>query len=167
LTAVLEGKHRPGHFRGVCQVVAKLFNIIRPEIAVFGQKDYQQFRVLSALTAALDFPTELVMAPTLRDPDGLALSSRNRFLSAEQRTAALALSQALGEGAAQTDTQRVLEAAGKILADEPGIQVDYLALTDPLLGPAPTDGPARLLVAAKVGTTRLIDNVPVLLGDAA
>mgnify|MGYP006201995849 CR=1 FL=1 len=82
-------------------------------------------------------------------------------------TAALALSQALGEGAAQTDAQRVLEAAGKILADEPGIVVDYLALTDPLLGPAPADGPARLLVAAKVGTTRLIDNVPVLLGEAA
>ncbi|MFI7542983.1 pantoate--beta-alanine ligase [Actinoplanes sp. NPDC049599] len=164
---ILEGASRPGHFSGMLTVVAKLLRLTRADLAFFGEKDFQQLALITRMVRDLELGVEIIGVPTVREADGLALSSRNRYLSAQQRTAALALSQALREGAAQSDAQRVLEAAGKILADEPGIQVDYLALTDPLLGPAPTDGPARLLVAAKVGTTRLIDNVPVLLGDAA
>jgi pantoate--beta-alanine ligase len=164
---LLEGASRPGHFSGMLTVVAKLLRLTGADLAFFGEKDYQQLALITRMVRDLELGVEIIGVPTVREADGLALSSRNRYLSADQRTAALALSQALREGAAQTDAQRVLEAAGKILADEPGIQVDYLALTDPLLGPAPTDGPARLLVAAKVGTTRLIDNVPVVLGDAA
>jgi pantoate--beta-alanine ligase len=148
-------------------VVAKLLLLTRADLAFFGEKDFQQLALITRMVQDLEIGVEIVGVPTVREADGLALSSRNRYLSAEQRVAALALSHALREGAAQTDAQSVLEAAGKILADEPGVQVDYLALTDPLLGPAPTDGPARLLVAAKVGSTRLIDNVPVLLGKAA
>ena len=163
---VLEGASRPGHFSGMLTVVAKLLLLTRPRLALFGEKDYQQLALITRMAHDLELGVEIVGVPTVREPDGLALSSRNRYLSAGQRLAALALSHALREGAAQTDAQRVLEAAGKILADEPGVRVDYLALTDPLLGPAPADGPARLLVAAKVGTTRLIDNVPVLLGGA-
>jgi pantoate--beta-alanine ligase len=101
--------------------------------------------------------------PTVREPDGLARSSRNRYLSAEEREAALVLSRALHAGAERPDAEGVLAVARKILAEGTGVQVDYLALTDPLLGPAPAEGPARLLVAARVGGTRLIDNVPVLL----
>jgi pantoate--beta-alanine ligase len=164
---ILEGASRPGHFSGMLTVVAKLLQLTRADVAFFGEKDYQQLALIKRMVADLEMGVQIVGVPTVREADGLALSSRNRYLSAEQRQAALALSHALREGALQTDGQRVLEAATKILRDEPGVQVDYLALTDPLLGPAPTTGPARLLVAAKVGTTRLIDNVPLLLGEAA
>ena len=164
---LLEGASRPGHFSGMLTVVAKLLLLTGADLAFFGEKDFQQLALIRRMVRDLEIGAEIVGVPTVREADGLALSSRNRFLSAEQRQAALALSQALREGAAQTDAESVLEAAGKILADEPGVRVDYLALTDPLLGPAPADGVARLLVAAKVGTTRLIDNVPVLLGRAA
>ncbi|GAA3931764.1 pantoate--beta-alanine ligase [Actinoplanes auranticolor] len=164
---ILEGASRPGHFSGMLTVVAKLLLLTRADLAFFGEKDFQQLALITRMVKDLEIGVEIVGVPTVREADGLALSSRNRYLSADQRPAALALSHALREGAAQTDAQSVLEAAGKILADEPGVQVDYLALTDPLLGPVPTDGPARLLVAAKVGSTRLIDNVPVLLGKAA
>jgi pantoate--beta-alanine ligase len=163
---ILEGASRPGHFSGMLTVVAKLLGLTRADVAFFGEKDFQQLALITRMVRDLELGVEIIGVPTVREADGLALSSRNRYLSAGQRQAALALSQALREGAAQTDPQRVLEAAGKILADEPGIRVDYLALTDPLLGPAPAHGPARLLVAAKVGTTRLIDNVPLLLGAA-
>src|SRR5436305_6921077 len=95
LTGVLEGKHRPGHFRGVCQVVAKLFDIVQPNVATFGQKDFQQLRVLGAMVEALNFPVELVACPTLRDPDGLAMSSRNKYLSPTERQRGLAISKAL------------------------------------------------------------------------
>ncbi|MEV4704736.1 pantoate--beta-alanine ligase [Actinoplanes sp. NPDC049316] len=164
---ILEGASRPGHFAGMLTVVAKLLLLTRADVAFFGEKDYQQLALIKRMVADLEIGVQIVGVPTVREADGLALSSRNRYLSAEQRQAALALSHALREGALQIDGQRVLEAATKILRDEPGVQVDYLALTDPLLGPAPTTGPARLLVAAKVGTTRLIDNVPLLLGEAA
>ena len=161
---ILEGASRPGHFSGMLTVVAKLLLLTRADLAFFGEKDFQQLALIRRMVHDLEIDVEIVGVPTVREADGLALSSRNRYLSAGQRQAALALSHALREGAAQTDAQSALEAAGKILADEPGIQVDYLALTDPRLGPAPLDGPARLLVAAKVGTTRLIDNVALLLG---
>ena len=164
---LLEGASRPGHFSGMLTVVAKLLRLTRADLAFFGEKDFQQLALITRMVQDLELAVEIIGVPTVRETDGLALSSRNRYLSAGERQAALALSHALREGAAQTDAESVLEAAGKILADEPGVRVDYLALTNPLLGPAPTDGPARLLVAAKVGTTRLIDNVPVLLGRAA
>jgi pantoate--beta-alanine ligase len=164
---IFEGASRPGHFSGMLTVVAKLLLLTRADLAFFGEKDFQQLSLIRRMVGDLEIGTEIVGVPTVREADGLALSSRNRYLSAEQRQAALALSHALREGAAQSDAQSALEAAGKILADEPGVQVDYLALTDPLLGTPPVDGPARLLVAAKVGATRLIDNVPLLLGKAA
>ncbi|MET8147443.1 pantoate--beta-alanine ligase [Actinoplanes sp. NPDC049668] len=164
---ILEGASRPGHFSGMLTVVAKLLMLTRADLAFFGEKDFQQLSLIRRMVRDLEIGAEIIGVPTVRETDGLALSSRNRYLSAEQRRAALALSHALREGAAQSDAQSALEAAGKILADEPGVQVDYLALTDPLLGVPPVDGAARLLVAAKVGTTRLIDNVPVLLGNAA
>jgi pantoate--beta-alanine ligase len=172
LTGVLEGKHRPGHFRGVCQVVGKLFNIIQPEIAVFGQKDYQQFRVLSAMTDALNFPVELVMAPTLRDPDGLAMSSRNQYLSGDERRRALSISRALFSarsefegGIRQTNRlialmQRILLDKGENLGHVP-LAIDYVAAVDartlqPVLS---VDQPTVLTIAARVGSTRLIDNL--------
>jgi pantoate--beta-alanine ligase len=172
LTGVLEGKHRPGHFRGVCQVVAKLFNIIQPEIAVFGQKDYQQFRVLSAMSAALDFPVQLVMAPTLRDPDRLAMSSRNQYLAPDERRRALAISRALfaaqsefQSGIRQTNRlialmQRILLDKGDNLGHIP-LSIDYVAAVDAqTLQPVQAiDAPTVLTIAARVGRTRLIDNL--------
>src|SRR5205814_1347935 len=94
LSSVLEGKHRPGHFRGVCQAVAKLFNIIQPQVACFGQKDFQQLRILTAMAEALNWPVEIVGCPTIREPDGLAMSSRNQYLSPDERERALAISRA-------------------------------------------------------------------------
>src|SRR5204863_4108786 len=91
LSNPLEGKHRPGHFKGVCQVVGKLFNILTPDLALFGQKDFQQLRILSAMTKALDWPIEIVGCPTIREPDGLAMSSRNQYLSPDERTRALSI----------------------------------------------------------------------------
>jgi pantoate--beta-alanine ligase len=144
-------------------VVEKLLLLTRADVAYFGEKDFQQLALIRRMVQDLELGVEIVGVPTVREPDGLAMSSRNRYLSADERRAALALSQALREGAAHTDGGAALAAASKILADEPGIRVDYLALTDPGLGPAPETGPARLLVAARVGVTRLIDNVPLML----
>ncbi len=162
---VLEGASRPTHFRGVLTVVAKLLGLVRPDAAVFGQKDYQQLVLVRRMVADLCLAVEVVGAETVREPDGLALSSRNRWLSPEQRTTALALSAALRAGAAAgpAGPEAVRRAAGEVLAAEPGLEPDYLALTGPDLGPAPERGDARLLVAARVGTTRLIDNVAVTL----
>ena len=98
MTSVLEGKHRPGHFKGVCQVVAKLFNILQPTVACFGQKDFQQLRVIEAMVEALDMPVDVIACPTLRDPDGLAMSSRNMYLSPEDRQKALSISRAPDDG---------------------------------------------------------------------
>src|SRR5690349_14558450 len=95
LTNVLEGKHRPGHFKGVCQICAKLFNIVQPQMACFGQKDFQQFRVISAMVEALNWPIEVIGCPTIRESDGIAMSSRNQYLSKDERERALAISRAL------------------------------------------------------------------------
>jgi pantoate--beta-alanine ligase len=165
---VLEGAVRPGHFAGVLTVVAKLFGLVRPDLAVFGEKDYQQLTLIRAMARELALGVDVVGVPTVREDDGLALSSRNRYLDAGQRAAALALSAALRAGAeaGPRGGDAVLATARAVLAGAPGLVPDYLELTDPDLGPPPAAGPARLLVAARAGTTRLIDNLPVLLESA-
>jgi pantoate--beta-alanine ligase len=166
LGTVLEGAVRPGHFAGVLTVVAKLFGLVRPELAFFGEKDYQQLTLVRALARELALGVEVVGVPTVREDDGMALSSRNRYLDAGQRRAATALSAALraGVAAGPRGADAVLAAARAVLAAAPEVVPDYLELTDPDLGPAPASGPARLLVAARVGSTRLIDNAAVTLG---
>jgi pantoate--beta-alanine ligase len=163
----LEGAARPGHFTGVLTVVTKLFNIVRPDYALFGEKDYQQLTLIKQLVRDLDMDVRVVGVPIVREPDGLALSSRNAYLDPDQRRAAVTLSAALAAGAhaGTNGPDAVLEAAGAVLRTSPEVVVDYLELRDPGLGPVPAVGQARLLVAATVGTTRLIDNVPVLLGS--
>ncbi|MBM7807223.1 pantoate--beta-alanine ligase [Geodermatophilus bullaregiensis] len=164
---VLEGAVRPGHFAGVLTVVATLFGLARPDLAFFGEKDYQQLTLIRAMVRELALPPEVVGVPTVREDDGLALSSRNRYLTPEQRVTAVALSRALraGAGAGPHGADAVLAAARTVLAEAPDLRRDYLALTDPDLGPAPAAGPARLLVAARAGDTRLIDNTAVTLGE--
>lgn len=162
---LLEGASRPGHFRGVLTVVTKLFAMTAPDLAIFGEKDYQQLALIRRLAADLSLSVNVVAAPTRREPDGLALSSRNRYLSAGQRQAAVALSAALRSGAAAAPAGReaVLGAAYDVISSEPQLTLDYLVLlTDDLATEAVT-GPARLLVAADLGGTRLIDNAAVTL----
>jgi pantoate--beta-alanine ligase len=163
---VLEGAVRPGHFAGVLTVVAKLFGLVRPDLALFGEKDYQQLTLIRAMARELALGVEVVGVPTVREDDGMALSSRNRYLDAGQRAAAAAISAALRAGAAAgpEGADAVLAAARSVLAAQPSLVQDYLELTDPDLGPPPAAGPARLLVAARAGTTRLLDNTPVALG---
>jgi pantoate--beta-alanine ligase len=144
LGAILEGEHRPGHFRGVATICLKLFTIVAPDVAFFGQKDAQQVEVLRRMIRDLHLELELAVVPTVRDPDGLALSSRNVRLSPEERSRALALPRALATRDAET-ARAILEAAG--------LDVDYVAV-------APFEPPA-LAAAVRVGSTRLIDNVPL------
>jgi pantoate--beta-alanine ligase len=167
LGSVLEGAVRPGHFAGVLTVVAKLFGLVRPDVAVFGEKDYQQLTLVRAMARELALGVDVVGVPTVREDDGMALSSRNRYLSAEQRRAAAAVSAALRAGAAAgpRGAGAVLSAAEAVLAAAADLVPDYLALTDPDLGPAPSAGPARLLVAVRAGSTRLLDNLAVTVGD--
>jgi pantoate--beta-alanine ligase len=170
LATVLEGRTRPGHFRGVLTVVAKLFGLVRPDLAVFGQKDYQQLVLIRRMVADLCLPVEIVGAETQREPDGLALSSRNRYLDTDQRLEAVALSRALR--AAQVDAERgvdaALGAARAAVRASHGVDLDYLVVTAPDLGELPAEPPpgteARVLIAAKVGSTRLIDNLPLTIG---
>jgi len=167
--SILEGASRPGHFRGVLTVVTKLFGLVQPDVAVFGQKDYQQLVLVTQLVDDLCMPIEVVGADTVRDGDGLALSSRNRYLRREQRLTALSLPRALaaGQAAAAEGPTAVLTAAEQVLAAEPDVAVDYLSLrTLDLRSPA-RRGRARLLVAGRVGDTRLIDNLAVELGAAS
>ncbi|SFT88588.1 pantothenate synthetase [Actinopolyspora lacussalsi subsp. righensis] len=164
----LEGASRPGHFSGVLTVVAKLFNIVAPDLALFGEKDYQQLVLLRRMARELNFPTDVQGIPIVREHDGLALSSRNRYLGERERAAALVLSAALAAGvhAGSRGPDAVLSAAREVLDTEPMVELDYLRLCDPELGPAPDAGEARLLVAAKVGGTRLLDNALVELGPS-
>ena len=163
----LDGASRPGHFDGVATVVARLFDQVRPDIALFGEKDYQQLAVIRQLVEARKLPIEIVGIPTWRDADGLALSSRNAYLSEEERTAARALPRALGEAAAAIeaggDVAEALDKAKARLEAAGFDPVDYVALHDAeTLAPmAVLDRPARLLAAARMGRTRLIDNLPV------
>lgn len=163
---VLEGATRPGHYRGVLTVVAKLFGLVRPDLAVFGQKDYQQLVLIRRMAADLCMGVDVVGAPTVREESGLALSSRNAYLDDDQRRLALALSRALRAGADAWSQggERVLADAAAVLDAAEGVDLDYLALTGPGLEEAPEHGEARLLVAARVGRTRLIDNTEIHLG---
>jgi pantoate--beta-alanine ligase len=165
----LEGAIRPGHFRGVLTVVAKLFGIVRPQLAYFGEKDYQQLVLIRRMSRQLNLGVDVVGVPTVREPDGLAMSSRNAYLDPEQRTRAPVISMALtaGRDAARSGADAVLDAVHQVLAADPGLSVDYVALRDPELGPAPEQGLARLLVAARLGDTRLIDNIGLTLGQPA
>ncbi|MGP3933318.1 pantoate--beta-alanine ligase [Nonomuraea sp. KM88] len=167
---LVEGAARPGHFDGVLTVVLKLFNVVQPDRAVFGQKDAQQLALIRRMVADLDLPIEILDVPTVREPDGLALSSRNRFLSDDDRRVALALSRALRAGAAELTPSRIRAAAREVLDTAgPGLDVDYLVLVDPATFAEADDsyeGMAVLAVAARVGATRLIDNVSVTLTRA-
>lgn len=160
-----EGASRPGHFAGVLTVVAKLFNIVQPDYAVFGQKDLQQAALVQAMARELDFPLEVIVAPTVRDTDGLALSSRNAFLSVSERRVALALPRALTKLRAAhrsgvrsgAELERVAE---EVVLAEPGIELDYLAVVDrrTFKRVKTTGDHAAAIAAIRVGATRLIDN---------
>ncbi|PUB27846.1 pantothenate synthetase [Promicromonospora sp. AC04] len=163
---VLEGEHRPGHLDGVLTVVLKLMHLVRPDVALFGEKDAQQLLAVRRMVRDLEVSVEVVGVPTVREADGLALSSRNAYLSAGERERALALSRALAAGAAAADrgAAGVTNAARQVLDEAEGVVVDYLALVDPVTVDAVADdfsGSALLLVAARVGSTRLIDNQAV------
>jgi pantoate--beta-alanine ligase len=162
----LDGASRPGHFRGVATVVAKLFHIVQPDFAFFGQKDAAQVAVLRQMVRDLDFPVEMMVCPTVREPDGLATSSRNRYLSIEERNQALSLSHALNAAKKLADdgerrAATLLQAMSETLSREPDVRVDYISIVDPdtLLPLEDVRAGALLAIAAYVGTTRLIDNV--------
>lgn len=161
----LEGASRAGHFSGVLTVVSKLFHIVAPDVAMFGEKDFQQLVLVRRMVRDLDFPLSVVGVPTVREDDGVARSSRNAYLADADRSRAGVLSRALAEGASVSarGPQAVLDRAHDVLAGEPALELEYLELRDPELGPAPESGEARLLVAARLGTTRLIDNIAVTL----
>lgn len=166
LANTLEGKSRPGHFRGVCTVVAKLFNILGPDAAVFGEKDFQQLAIIRRMVRDLNFPVEIIGAPTVREPDGLACSSRNQYLSAEERAQAPALRRALQEAgrlfdAGERSPESLLAAARKIIATAPLARIDYLELVhaDTLQPISEAGDDSVIVVAAFFGQTRLIDNL--------
>jgi len=164
----LEGQFRPGFFDGVLTVVLKLLHLARPDVVVFGEKDAQQLALVRRMVIDTDLGVVVESVPTLRDADGLATSSRNRYLSAAERSVALALPRALRAARAQAaeGAAAVLSAAQEVLRAEPALAVDYLEVVDPATFTAVGTGhagPALLAVAAKVGGTRLIDNVPVVL----
>nr|WP_306361340.1 pantoate--beta-alanine ligase [Nocardia sp. CC227C] len=162
------GATRPQLFGGMLTVVAKLLLITRPDAACFGEKDYQQLVLIREMVTDLDMGIEIIGVPTVREADGLAMSSRNRYLSARERAVAVVLPAALTAGvrAGAGGGDAVLAAAGALLSADPAVAVEYLELRDPELGPAPARGDARLLVAARVGATRLIDNMAVRLSGS-
>jgi len=160
------GKFRPGHFRGVATVVLKLFNIVRPDRAYFGEKDMQQLAVIRRMVADLNIPVEIAAVPTVRDPDGLAISSRNQHLNSAERKAAPVLYRALEEAvkrirSGERDASKVREAAIAILESEPRVRVEYLEIVDPTeIQPLSTiSDSVRIAAAVWIGGTRLIDNV--------
>ncbi|MDH6679834.1 pantoate--beta-alanine ligase [Rhodococcus sp. LBL1] len=166
LGADLDGGSRPTHFAGMLTVVAKLLQIAAPNAAFFGEKDYQQLVLIRQMVRDLNFDVRIVGVPTVREQDGLALSSRNRYLDPEQRQLATTLSAALvaGAHAAAGGADAILATAREVLAAAPEVEVEYLEVRGVDLGPAPERGDGRLLVAARIGTTRLIDNVGVAVG---
>jgi pantoate--beta-alanine ligase len=168
---VLEGASRPGHFDGVLTVVAKLLHITGPDVAYFGQKDAQQLLLIRRMVDDLDFRVQVVAVPTVREPSGLALSSRNGYLDEDDRRVAVALSRSLSAAAAAAagGPVAVLTTAREVLDAQPALGLDYVALVDPVtlrdVGPD-FAGTALLALAAKVGRTRLIDNAEIELGSA-
>jgi pantoate--beta-alanine ligase len=164
LATILDGASRPGHFDGVLTVVAKLFGLVRPDVAVFGEKDYQQLTLIRRMVRDLCMGIEVVGAETVREPDGLAMSSRNSYLDPDERRAAVALSRALraAQERAPYGVPAARWAAMAVLKEEPQVELDYLPLTSTDLGEPPEVGEGRILVAARVGTTRLIDNMPIV-----
>ncbi len=174
LSSRWEGASRPTHFDGVATVVAKLFNIVGPCRAYFGEKDYQQLAVIRRMVADLSAPVEVIGCPIIREPDGLAMSSRNVYLSPEDRAASVVLRRALeaGRGAAAggaTEPAEVVAAMTRVVESEPRAQLDYAAAVDPdtLEVPDRLGAEARLLIAARLGRTRLIDNLAATVGTAA
>jgi pantoate--beta-alanine ligase len=166
LGSELEGAARPTHFAGMLTVVLKLLQIVRPDRVFFGEKDYQQLVLVRQLVADFNVDVQVVGVPIVREADGLAMSSRNRYLDATQRELAGALSAAMlaGMHAASAGAGAAVKAAYAVLSAVPGIDVDYLEVRDSALGPAPVGGPGRLLVAARLGKTRLLDNVAIEIG---
>ena len=173
VTEVLEGAHRPGHFDGVATVVARLFNQVQPDVAVFGRKDYQQLAVIRYMVRDLAFPLDVVAGATQREDDGLAMSSRNQYLSPAERATAPMLQQALQAVRAALDdgaTRIQVEAEARTRLDRAGFDVDYVVVRRPDLG-MPEPGPARpgeplvALAAARLGRTRLIDNLEFTPGE--
>ncbi|HEY1842643.1 MAG TPA: pantoate--beta-alanine ligase [Mycobacterium sp.] len=166
LGSELEGAARPTHFAGMLTVVLKLLQIVAPDRIFFGEKDYQQLVLVRQMAADLNVDVQVVGVPIMRETDGLAMSSRNRYLSAAQRELAGFLSAALlaGSHAAAGGADDALRAARAVLSEVPAIDVDYLEVRDNALGPAPAGGAGRLLVAARLGETRLLDNVAIEIG---
>jgi len=169
ISDILEGAARPGHFRGVATVVAKLFNLVKPHRAYFGQKDFQQCVVLERMVAGLNMNVEVVVLPTVREADGLAMSSRNSYLNAEERRAAAVLFKALTTArdlfrAGATEPEKLKKKMQAVLREEKHIEVDYIEVADPeTLAPLESASSRMvLLVAARLGATRLIDNLLVL-----
>ena len=159
---ILEGAARPGHFRGMLTVVAKLLHLTASDSALFGEKDYQQLVLITEMVRQLNFPTKVVAVETVREPDGLAMSSRNRYLSTQERALASVVPSALAQTVQMANDQGAaagVNAGLAVLAAIPGVAVDYLTVTDPLLGAA-KPGPGRALIAVRVGQTRLLDNLP-------
>lgn len=174
LGAVFEGASRPGHFAGVCTVVAKLFGLFAPDVALFGEKDYQQLLVIRRMVRDLDFPVRVLAVPTVRDTDGLALSSRNTALSPAEHTAALAIPRALADAGAaaergERDARAIADEMRSALACAPGVEPDYADVVNPdTLEPLTAlAADARAIVAASVGDVRLIDNAPLAAVPAA
>lgn len=165
---LFEGASRPGHFDGMLTVVAKLLNIVQPDVAIFGQKDAQQVHLVGRMVEDLDLPVTIVVADIVREEDGLALSSRNRYLAEDERAAALTLSAALAAGsrAASGGVEAAIAAARARVEAEPAVRLDYLVIVDQdTFREAPPErrGPALMLIAARVGATRLIDNERITL----
>ncbi len=167
LGSVLEGAIRPGHFRGVLTVVAKLIHLTGAGLALFGEKDYQQLVLVRQMVRDLSFPVEIIGVPTVRDSDGLALSSRNAYLAPADRARAVVVPRALAVGTelalAGATARDIVVGVNDFLDDQSEVSTDYAIVTDPELGPAPREGAARLLVAVQVGGVRLLDNVAITL----
>lgn len=164
--AELEGASRPTHFAGMLTVVMKLLQIVRPDRAFFGEKDYQQLVLIRQMADDLNLDTRIVGVPIVRESDGLAMSSRNRYLDELEREQALAIPSALLAGmyAAGEGVEAALDAARAVLDEVPAITVDYLEVRDTWLGPAPQTGRARMLLAVRLGRTRLLDNIAIDIG---
>ncbi|EHM10463.1 pantoate--beta-alanine ligase [Thermanaerovibrio velox DSM 12556] len=171
LSKGLCGARRPGHFRGVCTVVLKLFNLVKPDRAYFGEKDYQQLKVIQRMVRDLNMDVDVIGCPIVREEDGLAMSSRNVYLSPEERELALCLSRAIQRAQEEAlkgerSPKRIIDAALSAVPEDPRVQVEYVNLVDPetLEDLDELRSAARILLAVRVGTTRLIDNGPLSLG---